>query len=116
MPNVQTKPRAKSWKDIQMVLSALAVTLTLGLWNLIALPKKPTIGGQAGEANLDPQTNPAVAVTPALPLLPGQVLLLNGAVSQTPLQSSQVSPTVNKPRHGGGGKGGTVTSTSSSHP
>lgn len=114
---MQSKPPAKSWKDVQMVISALAVTFTLSLWNLIASPKKPALGGNMGEANLETQSNPVVAVTPALPLLPGQVLLLNGAVPQTPLPSSQVlQPAVNKPRRGGGGSGGAVTSTRSSHP
>lgn len=99
-----------------MVLSAIAVALTLGLWNLIASPKKPVVGGQTGEANLDPQPSSGVVVPPALQLLPGQVLLLNGAISQTQPSSSQAQqPAVNKTRHGGGGSG-TVTSTRSSHP
>ncbi len=115
------KPHAKNWKDVQMVISAVAVTFTLGLWNLVASPKKSSVGGQSSQANLQPQTTSFAAITPALPLLPGQVLLLNGDVPATSALATQTSTTSQQaasPVHhsGGGGGGGTVTKTRSSHP
>ncbi len=113
-------PHTKNWKDIQTVISAVAVSLTIGLWNLIAAPSKSTMGGATGQANLGTQTNSVADITPALPLLPGQVLLFHGAVppGSTPTaQPAKISQSTGGGSHkGGGGGGGTVTRTSSSHP
>ncbi len=112
----------KSWKDIQTVISAVAVSITIGIWNLVAAPSKSSIGGATGQANLGSQTNSYADVTPALPLLPGQILLFKGALPPGMTPTAQPS-TISQPsggggshRGGGGGGGGTVTRTSSSHP
>ncbi len=111
---------SKNWKDIQTVISAVAVSLTIGLWNLVAAPSKTSIGGATGQANLGSQTKSYADITPALPLLPGQVLLFQGSVppGATPTaQPSTISqPTGGGSHKGGGGGGGTVTRTRSSHP
>lgn len=35
---MSNKPAARNWNDVQLVLAALAMTLTLGLWNIFAGP------------------------------------------------------------------------------
>lgn len=37
------KPNAKNWTDVQMAITTVAITASLGLWNIFATPaKKPT--------------------------------------------------------------------------
>lgn len=101
------KPASRSWTDIQMVLAALSMALTLGLWNLFAEPDRVAADQKAQQA---PEVPPA-GVTPTLavpvPTQAGPIkILLGGIAPQTVI-------TVQQPRRGGGG-GGPVPQTHSS--
>lgn len=135
---MQNKSAQKSWNEIEMLISSIAIALTLGLWNLFASSKKPSIASTDANVNLPPQpdTSTVVSITPtALPtnpltLLPGQVLLLGGAVPLSATQSlgqpststttttttTTVRPSGGKKGGGGGGGGGGAATTHSSHP
>lgn len=111
----------KSWKDVQAVISAVAVSFTIGIWNLVAAPSSTSIGGVTGQANLGTQTKTYADITPALPLLPGQVLLFQGSVPPGATPTAQPATVAQSSggggsHKGGGGGGGTVTRTRSSHP
>ena len=90
------KPGSKNWDDIKMLMAALAVTTTLGLWNLFANMDTPT----ATETTIDQQTLPPTQVaSPTLPGFRGKILLGGQAPSQQIIlvqrprsQNSQPSP------------------------
>lgn len=123
---MQSKP--KSWKDIEMIVSSIAVAALLGLWSLFSSGQKILSGVRAqGNLSIPPDPN-AASNTPSptrLPLLPGQVLLLNGA-NMTQLSTQLSTPAAAQPNpppltqrksHGSGSSGGgSVTKTGSSHP
>ena len=120
---MRNKPGPKSWNEIEMLISAIAIALTLGLWNLLASPKKSDNTSAATSTDTPQPTSIAVTITPVpLPmLLPGQVLLLGGTVPQSVTQIvGQPSPMPTAPvqaSSGGGNKSGKpVTKTHSSHP
>jgi hypothetical protein len=119
--------KSKSWNDIQLVISSISVALTLGLWSYFSSSQK-MVAGVTADVNFPNQPDPTAAgaaTNPAVSnndiLLPGQVLLLNGAnlAQPSPATATQTtqSPTVQtKKNKGGGNSGGSVTKTSSSHP
>jgi len=111
--------KSKNWNDVEMLISAIAIALTLGLWNLLASPKKPGVDGAQSTARLPRQPNTAslstITTAPTPMLLPGQVLLFGSVGPQSISQPQpQTPPTV--VQSGGGKGGGTVTKTHSSHP
>ncbi len=73
------RPKARNWKDVQLIISSVSVALSLGLWSWWASREKteslPT------ETPLPPTE--AVTETPVPMLLPGQVLYLSNATPQT---------------------------------
>lgn len=73
------KPAARNWNDIQLVLAAMAMTLTLGLWNIFAGPDLVE-AKQAAENQLpmppaveDPSATAAPIVLPPIKMLLGGV-------------------------------------------
>jgi hypothetical protein len=120
---MQNKPAPKSWNEIEMLISAIAIALTLGLWNLFASAKKPSVASADVNANLpsQPDTSTVVSITPtpSFMLLPGQVLLLGGVLpTPTAGQPTTLTTTSNNARGSkkNGGGGGVPPSTHSSHP
>ncbi|MFT3895977.1 MAG: hypothetical protein QM730_30540 [Anaerolineales bacterium] len=73
------KPGSKNWDDIKMVMSALAIATTLGLWNLFATLDKPVTTQKTIE--LQP-SSPAVVSSPTEPVFNGKILLGGQAPSQ----------------------------------
>lgn len=106
------KPASRSWGDIQMVLAALTMALTLGLWNLFAQPDRVAAEQKAKEApDLPPATEaaPTLAAPAAAPTQAGPIkILLGGVAPQTVITVQQPS------RGGGGGGGGSVPHTRTS--
>src|SRR5512138_426102 len=105
------KPASRSWTDIQMVLAALSMALTLGLWNLFAEPDRVAAEQKAQQL---PEVPSTTAVTPPLaaPAVPTQTgpikILLGGLAPQTTIVVQQ------RGGGGGGGGGGPIPQTRSS--
>ena len=74
-----TKPVSKSWNDIKMVMAALAVATTLGLWNLLSI---------VDQQNTPPKTSngqdpaPIVVENTTQPVFQGRILLGSRPPSQ----------------------------------
>jgi hypothetical protein len=119
---MRNKPSSKSWNEIEMLISAIAIALTLGLWNLFASPKKSDVASVEASTDTPQPTSTVIAITPAPSpmLLPGQVLLLGGTAPQPITQNvfqPSPTPTALIQSSNGGNKGGKpVTKTHSSHP
>jgi len=90
----RSAPKSKSWTDIQMIISSIAIAITLGLWSLFSGPQKKN-ASVTGEVIVPPQPqNTSVVTQPQL--APGQKLLFGGTA---PRQKVVVV-------NGGGGGGG----------
>jgi hypothetical protein len=96
------KPAYRNWNDIQMFLAAMAMALTLGLWNLFAGPDRVQAQArQNSETALQPPPAEADPVTlaPAAPTpVPQGKILLGGQAPQTQIIVTNIL--------GGGGGGG----------
>ena len=82
-PNTPNKPASRNWNDIQMFLAALAMALTLGLWNLFAGPDRALAKEKAQPVSQPPQPiseQPTVAAPTALPQVK---IYLGGVAPQT---------------------------------
>jgi hypothetical protein len=73
------KPGSKNRNDIKMLMAALAVTTTLGLWNLFATLDKPATAQKTASL---PSIPPAVVANPAQQTFRGRILLGGQAPSQ----------------------------------
>ena len=90
---MQNKPASKSWHEIEVLLSAISIALTLGLWNVFASSSKNATAAPTDASPTDqPQPTNMVSITPtpSLSLLPGQVLLLGGVLPTTDRTSNQL--------------------------
>ena len=103
--------KSKSWSDIQMIISSIAVAATMGFWSLFSSNQKLT-AGVSGTANLAGQPDPNAATANNDVLLPGQVMLLGSA----PQAQASATPYVkvwhggnNKNSGGSGGGGGSAS-------
>jgi hypothetical protein len=80
------KPASRNWNDIQIVIAAISMALTLGLWNLFAGPDRETALKRAQTQPTQQPTGqspaPIVAQPGPTPLGDG-VLLLGGSAPQT---------------------------------
>ncbi len=73
------KPGSKNRDDLKMLMAALAVTTTLGLWNLFATLAQPAPIQKTASLQAIP---PAQAANPAQQTFRGKVLLGGQAPSQ----------------------------------
>ena len=65
------KPGSGNLVDIKMLMAALAISTTLGLWNLFATTDKPV----TTQTTVDLQTSPAAAIeSPVQPVFRGKIL------------------------------------------
>lgn len=102
---------SRNWNDVQLVLAALAMTLTLGLWNIFA---EPDLAHAKENLEQQPSTPPATAIpsvagTPTR--LPPIKILLGGVAPQLKVVQQ---PSARRSGRSGGGGGGPVTTTRSS--
>ena len=101
------KPGARGWNDVQLVLAAMAMTLTLGLWNIFA---EPDLAHAKESAKQQPPTPPpatelpTVAGTPTA--LPPIKILLGGVAPELQVVQQQPSARRTGRSNGGGGGGG----------
>jgi hypothetical protein len=106
------KPKTRTWYDVQMAIAAVAMSLTLALWNLFAGPDRAQAARKMADevqATLPPVPTeaPVVALTPApMPIV--KIIFGGSAPQQTTISSSQNNPRNN--RNNGGGGGSTKTS------
>jgi uncharacterized membrane protein YgcG len=105
-PNSPNKPASRNWNDIQMLLAALAMALTLGLWNLFAGPDRALAKESAQPTELPPPQPVAEQPTAAPTALPQVKIYLGGVAPQT-----QITITNVRKGGGGGGGGGTLPGT-----
>ena len=117
-PGTGAPRKARNWKDVQLIVSSIAMALTLGLWGVWASREKGMASIQ-GESKSLPAPEPKVVEVGPM-LMPGQTLYL---MTPAPQSSSQVSTQQNRRRRdkgdgrgdgGGGGGGGGNASTGSS--
>jgi hypothetical protein len=113
------KKAARNWNDIQMAITAVAMTLMLALWNLFAGPDREAAARKAAQ---EPQATPVPTETPLAALTPTpmpivKIIFGNGAAPQSmpPASSSMQSgkPKKNRDDGGGGGGGGGASTRSS---
>lgn len=57
------KPQGKSWGEIQLTIATLAITATLGFWNLFSAPEKAQAGAQATQTSTPPPPPPTETAT-----------------------------------------------------
>jgi hypothetical protein len=109
------KPQ-KSWVDVQMTIAAIAITATLGMWNLFSTPEKQQANLITEAATPPPPPPPteevvvvaAPAVATQLPQFVPVKIIFGGVApkQQIVVQASAPQPAVK--RNGGGGGGGSV--------
>jgi cytochrome oxidase assembly protein ShyY1 len=104
------KPKSKNWNDVQMVIAAIAIALSLGFWNMFSAPAKQDLANQVDPAET-PEPSPTPQVVPTL--LPHVKIYLGGASPQVQ-QVSAPAKQAKKAKSGGGGGAGTVTTTKTS--
>lgn len=106
------KPNSRNWNDVQTAIAAVAVVLTLGLWNLFAQPAK-SASAQTEQPPIPPPSEPPAAIEPTA--IPQVKIMFTQAAPQTVTTSEQQVPKKKKNKNNdGGGGGGTVTQTKSS--
>lgn len=100
------KPNSRNWNDIQIVIAAVSMALTLGLWNVFAGPDRETALQRTQIQPTQPiqptQADPASTIAQPTPLGDG-VLLLGGSAPQTTVIVQGGSANNNA---SGGGTGG----------
>ncbi|MCX6078578.1 MAG: hypothetical protein NTW32_03500 [Chloroflexi bacterium] len=108
------KPQGKSWSEIQMAITAVAITATLAFWNIFSAPDKSLAAAKMAETSTPPApptptetelpTETAVsAPTASLGLRPIKIIYGGKAPVQ---QVVQVAAAPAKKRKSGGGGGG----------
>jgi hypothetical protein len=100
------KTKSNTWDDVKMLVAAVSVTLTIGLWNVFAAAANREAVAHNANVPLQPTANvaPFVRQVEPAPGLTGKILL-GGVAPQ---------PRVVVRSGGGGGGGGPVTQTRSS--
>jgi hypothetical protein len=67
-----TKPVSKSWDDIKMLMAALAVATTLGLWNLLSIMDQQNTAQKTSNGQ---NAVPIVVENTTQPVFQGKILL-----------------------------------------
>lgn len=99
---MNNKPKAKSWAEVQMAISAVAITTTLVLWNMFASPDKnqAVAQAQATPAPTEPpapeEATPVPAPTASFTLRPVKIIFGGTAPQQQIVQVSASNPTSKK--------------------
>lgn len=116
-------PKKKNWNDIQMVITTISITATIGMWNMFAIDAKAkTIEAEKAFIPPAPSETPAPTSTP-MPaptmMVYKPIKIIYGGTPPAPqvvqiAVSAPSSSTGTKPRGGGGGGGNTNPSPPSS--
>jgi len=108
------KPQGKSWNEIQMAITAIAVTASLGFWNLFATPEKAQAAAKVVESSTPPPPPPptdtaTVTAEPtetAMSLRPVKIIFGGEAPKVQVVQVFAPGVPATKKKGGGGGGGG----------
>ncbi len=104
------KPKTRNWYDVQMAIAAIAMSLTLALWNLFAGPDRAQAARKMAE---EAQATPPVPTeAPVVALTPAPMPIVKIIFGSSAPQQSYSQPTGKKNSDGGGGGGGGSTATS----
>jgi uncharacterized membrane protein YgcG len=101
------KSQGKGLSEIQMAITAIAITATLGLWNFFSTPDKSQAVAQVAQ-DMTPPPPPTEAVLPtatALSLRPVKIKIIYGGKAPQQ-QVIQVAAAPTKKRNNGGGDPG----------
>jgi cytochrome oxidase assembly protein ShyY1 len=98
------KPQ-KSWTDAQMTIAAIAITATLGMWNLFSIPQKQQVMQATDTATPPPPPPPTEVVVTTATQLPQfvPVKIIFGGLApkqQVIVQASAQQPAHKKPSGG----------------
>jgi hypothetical protein len=101
------KPK-KSWGEIQLAIAAVAITVTLGFWNLFSAGQKQEVAVVASATDTEAPPTEEVAQAPA-PTPTQRFLPVKIIFGGTPPQQKvviQVNAPKSQPKHKGNGGGG----------
>jgi len=114
------KPQGKSWGEAQLTIATLAITATLGFWNLFSTPEKAQAGAQIAQTFTPPPPPPptetAEPTATALALRPVKIIFGGQVPQQQIVQVQAQSAQAPAKKHNGGnnnnsgGGGGTTSS------
>jgi hypothetical protein len=108
------KPQGKSWNEVQMAITAVAITATLGFWNLFATPEKAQAAAKITESSTPPpppppaetaMPEPTATTAVSLGLRPIKIIYGGKIPQQQVVQQVAAAPSTKK-RGGGGSVGG----------
>jgi hypothetical protein len=110
---MQNKSKRR-WLDIQIILASLAVTFTVGLWNVFAKGNKPVSSPGSTQPpdpaftfTVTPAPTATATLDPKAPLaLPTVHMLLGGNMPVTPVVMASAPSNNDSGNQGGGGGGG----------
>lgn len=98
------KPKTRTWYDVQMAIAAIAMSLTLALWNLFAGPDRAQAARKmAEEAQAIP---PVPTEAPVVALAPAPMPIVKIIFGGSAPQQTYSQPTGKKNKGGGGGGSG----------
>jgi hypothetical protein len=96
------KPQ-KSWADVQLTIAALAITVTLTLWNIFATPAKQQVSVQPTEPVTPPEPLPTeVAQATAPQFVPVKIIFGGTAPQQQVVVQAASAQPAHKAKGGGG--------------
>jgi cytochrome oxidase assembly protein ShyY1 len=118
------KPQGKNWSEVQLTIATLAITATLGFWNLFSAPDKAQAGAQIAQTSTPPPPPPTETAQPtatALALRPVKIIFGGQVPQQQIVQVAVAQPPAKKHNGGSNNSGGGSTtsqppSTGSSKP
>ena len=115
--------KQKSWGEIQLAIAAVALTATLGFWNLFSAGQKQQVVAAASPTDTEVPPTEALAQVPAPTATPGflPVKIIFGGTAPQQKVVVQVSAPQAQPKHKNNGGGGSTApqppvSTGSSKP
>ncbi len=116
-----SKPKSRSWLDVQTAIATTAIVATLGLWNLFATSSKVKAVQATNEPVVAPPTEaPAELAPPASTptAMPQVKIMFTPGVVPTAVLQQQVQqvqqPVIKKKNKGGNNGSGSVTQTKTS--
>ena len=106
------KPQGKSWSEIQMAITAVAITSTLAFWNIFSTPDQNQVAAKAAQTPIPPTPPPPTETeqptetavpTASMALRPIKIIYGGNAPQQQVIQVAAAAAPAKKHRSGGGG-------------
>jgi hypothetical protein len=110
MLSMANKPAGKNWSEIQLAITAVAITAMLGFWNFFSTPEKAQASAQVAQTSTPPPPPPptemAQPTATVLALRPVKIIFGGNAPQQPVIQVAVAQPPTKKKRGGGNNGGG----------